>query len=161
MHGCARSWPGAGEKRADAAPTLAGSWHHAPVDHGSPPTTRVFVYGTLLAGESNHGLLATARLLTAARTLPTFSLHDLGSFPGLVAGGAHAILGEVYEVDAATLVALDHLEDHPRFYLRTPIVLDGGLAVETYLLPADQVTRCPRIDSGDWRTYWHAQRSRS
>lgn len=125
------------------------------------PAARVFVYGTLLAGESNHGLLATAHLVTAAKTLPAFALFDLGSFPGLVAAGACAILGEVYDVDAATLVALDHLEDHPRFYLRTPIVLDGGLEVETYLLTAEQVERCARIDSGDWRSYWRAQRGGS
>lgn len=126
--------------------------------HGSPPATRVFVYGTLLSGESNHALLDSARLVTAARTLPSFALYDLGSFPGLVAAGSHAVLGEVYDVDAATLVALDHLEDHPRFYRRTPIILDGGLEAETYLLPPEQVERCPLIASGDWRGYWHAQR---
>lgn len=125
---------------------------------------RVFVYGTLLAGESNHALLATARLIAAARTAPAFSLHDLGSFPGLVAahhgGGGSVVVGEVYEVDAPTLVALDHLEDHPRFYQRQVITLDGGLQAWTYLLVAAQVTVCPRIESGDWRSYWRAQQAR-
>lgn len=114
---------------------------------------RVFVYGTLLAGEANHGLLATARFVAAARTLPAFELRDLGAFPGLVAvegGGGCVITGEVYEVDAPTMVALDHLEDHPTFYRRTRVVLDGGLEVWTYLLPLAQVERCPVIASGSW-----------
>ena len=72
--------------------------------------TRVFVYGTLLAGEPNHRLLARARLVTEARTKPAFELRDLGSSPRLVRGGAHAVAGEVYEVDEATLAALDRLE---------------------------------------------------
>lgn len=115
-------------------------------------STRVFVYGTLLAGEANHGLLATAQLVASiARTEAAFELRDLGSFPGLVAGGEHAVVGEVYEVDAPTLIALDHLEDHPTFYLRTQVVLEGGLEVWTYLLPRAQVEGCPIIASGDWR----------
>jgi gamma-glutamylcyclotransferase (GGCT)/AIG2-like uncharacterized protein YtfP len=74
--------------------------------------TRVFVYGTLLAGEPNHRVLAGARLVANARTEPAFELRDLGPFPGLVSSGAHAVAGEVYEVDEATLAALDRLEGH-------------------------------------------------
>ncbi|MBC7171469.1 MAG: gamma-glutamylcyclotransferase, partial [Polyangiaceae bacterium] len=72
---------------------------------GAP--VRVFVYGTLLAGEPNHRMLAGARLVAEARTEPAFELRDLGPFPGLVRGGAHVVVGEVYEVDGSTLVALD------------------------------------------------------
>ena len=114
-------------------------------------TARVFVYGTLLAGEANHGLLATARLLGPARTPPRFALHDLGAYPALVRGGRAAVAGEVYEVDAPTLAALDRLEDHPEYYRRTAIVLAGGAAVETYLLVPAQVAGTPVIASGDWR----------
>lgn len=115
-------------------------------------TTRVFVYGTLLAGEGNHRLLATATLVGEARTEPVFELRDLGPFPGLVSGGAHAVAGEVYEVDEATLAALDRLEGHPRFYRRTRIALDDGAAVETYLLAPEQVEGRPVIASGNWRS---------
>jgi gamma-glutamylcyclotransferase (GGCT)/AIG2-like uncharacterized protein YtfP len=116
---------------------------------GAP--TRVFVYGTLLAGESNHRLLARARLVAAARTKPGFELRDLGPFPALVRGGAHAVTGEVYEVDEPTLAALDRLEGHPRFYRRARIALEDGAVVETYLLAPEQVEGRPVIDSGSWR----------
>ena len=124
----------------------------APADPELSFPARVFVYGTLLAGEANHGLLATACFVTAARTQQAFELRDLGAFPGLVAvaGGGHVVVGEVYEVDAPTMVALDQLEDHPAFYLRTRVVLEGGLEVWTYLLPLAQVEHCPVITSGSW-----------
>ena len=111
---------------------------------------RVFVYGTLLAGEPNHRVLAGAKLVAQARTEPAFELRDLGPFPGLVRGGEHAVVGEVYEVDVPTLAALDRLESHPRFYKRTRIALEGAL-VETYLLTPEQVEGRPIIASGNWR----------
>jgi gamma-glutamylcyclotransferase (GGCT)/AIG2-like uncharacterized protein YtfP len=76
-------------------------------------TARVLVYGSLLLGEPNHRILSRATLVGAARTKAGFTLYDLGAFPGMVAGGDDAILGEVYEVDAATLARLDALESHP------------------------------------------------
>jgi gamma-glutamylaminecyclotransferase len=112
---------------------------------------RVFVYGTLLAGEPNHRLLADAALVGAARTEPDFDLVSLGAFPAMVPGGGTAIAGEVYEVDPDTLDALDRLEGHPRFYQRRAVRLDDGGEVLAYLLTPDQVRGRPRITSGDWR----------
>jgi gamma-glutamylaminecyclotransferase len=110
--------------------------------------TRVFVYGTLVAVKPPRRWRATSR----ARTEPAFELRDLGPFPGLVRGGAHAVAGEVYEVDALTLARLDALEGHPRFYRRTRIALEDGAVVETYLLPPEQVEGRPVIASGNWRS---------
>lgn len=114
--------------------------------------TGVFVYGTLLTGEPNHRVLAGAQLVGHARTEPAFELHDLGPFPGLVGGGAHAVVGEVYEVDAPTLARLDALEGHPCFYRRTRIALEDGAKVETYLLTPEQVEGRRVIASGNWRS---------
>jgi gamma-glutamylcyclotransferase (GGCT)/AIG2-like uncharacterized protein YtfP len=116
-------------------------------------TTRVLVYGSLLKGEPNHRLLARATFVAAANTRPEFTLHDLGAFPGMVAGGADAVAGEVYEVDAATLAGLDRLESHPSWYCRTPIALADGTEVETYLLKPRDVAGRPRVASGDWRAH--------
>jgi gamma-glutamylaminecyclotransferase len=121
--------------------------------------SRVFVYGSLRKGEFNHRLLAVpgARLIMArSRTEPGYELRDLGAFPGMVRGGAGAVIGEVYEVDEATLAALDRLEGHPRFYTRTRIALrdlEAGAAVEAYLLRPEQVVGKPLVISGDWRAH--------
>src|SRR5690606_19616506 len=106
--------------------------------NGGGMSYRVFVYGTLRRGEANHRLLERATFLREARTIPAFSLRDLGAFPGLFAGGHTPVVGEVYEVDAATLARLDRLEGHPSFYRREPIALDDGERVEAYLLPAER-----------------------
>lgn len=113
--------------------------------------TRVFVYGTLLAGEANHGLLERARFVGEARTPAGYALHDLGAYPAMIAGGGDAVAGEVYEVDAATLAALDELEDHPAYYRRTVITLADGEAAATYLLAAADVDGYAVIASGSWR----------
>jgi len=113
--------------------------------------TRVFVYGTLLAGEPNHRLLANAELVGAAVTKPVFALADLGFFPAMVEGGDSAVRGEVYEVDSPTLARLDVLEGHPRFYKRRQVVLADGTTAETYVLSPEQAAGRPTISSGDWR----------
>ena len=114
-------------------------------------TTRVFVYGSLLSGEANHRLLARARRVGEARTAPGFALHDLGAYPAMVAGGARAVAGQVYDVDAKTLARLDVLEGHPRYYRRAAIALADGTSAETYLLTHAQVEGRPLIASGNWR----------
>lgn len=120
---------------------------------------KIFVYGTLLRGEGNHRLLSNARRVGVARTTPSYRMHSLGGFPGVVAGGEQAILGEVYEVDEQTLDALDRLEGHPSFYARTVIALEGGERVSTYLLERAQVARCPVIPSGSWLEHRRGTRS--
>lgn len=113
--------------------------------------TRLFVYGTLLAGEVNHGHLRGAELLGEVRTPPRFELHDLGRYPALVRGGRTRVIGELYAVDPETLVMIDALEGHPTYYRRAPITLEGGEQVETYLLEPGQVAGFPVITSGSWR----------
>ena len=112
--------------------------------------TRVFVYGTLRSGEPNHYLLDDRALVGSVCTEPAFELVSLGAFPAMVAGGTTAVVGEVYEVDAVTLAALDRLEGHPSFYERRPIVLDDGDEVLAYLLSPEQAQGRPRIPTGDW-----------
>ncbi|ATB45924.1 gamma-glutamylcyclotransferase family protein [Corallococcus macrosporus] len=122
-------------------------------------STRIFVYGTLLSGEPNHRLLRGARLIGPARTQPRFSLYDYGPFPALASRGKHAIEGEVYEVDALMLAALDRLEGHPRFYQRTSIALDGAGRAEAYLFPKGRLAGRPIIESGCWRTHLKEKKS--
>jgi gamma-glutamylcyclotransferase (GGCT)/AIG2-like uncharacterized protein YtfP len=110
----------------------------------------VFVYGTLLRGEVNHGLLADAKLLGPHRTEPRFTLYRLGAYPGLAAGGGTAVHGEVYRVTDAGLRVLDQLEDYPRLYDRELIPTPYGRAW-VYVYRGRLRDREP-IRSGDWRS---------
>ena len=113
--------------------------------------TLIFVYGTLLSGESNHRYLAGAELQGEARTAPRFALMDLGGFPAMVEGGSSSVRGELYACDALTLRRVDELEDAPDYFRRATIRLADGREVESYLLPASEAACYPRIASGDWR----------
>lgn len=114
---------------------------------------RVFVYGSLKRGERNHELLAAARFVGPGRTPPRFTLVELlahGGYPAMVEGGKTAIEGEVWEVDDATLAALDALEEHPGFYRRVQLELADGAKTLTYVLPKNLAAGAPVVDSGCW-----------
>lgn len=83
--------------------------------------TTVFVYGTLKRGFSNYRRLmqAASFLGEATSVSPNYAMLD-GGFPKVLdcPERGHPILGELFEVDAATLADLDRLEGHPRWYQR-------------------------------------------
>lgn len=111
---------------------------------------RLFVYGSLMRGQANHDLLAGSRFIGPARTLPRYTLVDLGPYPGLLAGGTAAVAGELYAVDAPTLARLDQFEEHPHVYERRPIALASGEPAEAYLLRPHLRQGAPEIRSGRW-----------
>jgi gamma-glutamylcyclotransferase (GGCT)/AIG2-like uncharacterized protein YtfP len=104
-----------------------------------------------MSGEPAHGLLEGASALGPMQTAPGYDLFDLGPHPALVAGGATAVLGELYELPASMLAAIDVYEEHPVLFKRTPIALGDSRVVQAYLLDRDQVLGRRRIASGDWR----------
>lgn len=115
----------------------------------------VFTYGTLRTGETNARLLAGVPCLGTFKTVPRYTMISLGAFPGIIERGDTAIVGELYEVDDATLASLDRLEGHPHFYTRMAVELDAeagqtGL-VQGYVLPDGYSTR-PVMPTGDWRS---------
>jgi gamma-glutamylcyclotransferase (GGCT)/AIG2-like uncharacterized protein YtfP len=110
---------------------------------------RVFVYGTLLEGECNHGLLADAAFLGGHRTQPCYTLYGLGAYPGVVRGGVTAVSGEVYRVDGGGLRLLDRLEGYPRVYTRDLIPTPWGRA--WIYLYRGRIQGRGVITSGDWR----------
>lgn len=116
-------------------------------------THLVFVYGSLRAGQANHWLLRSARPL--GRALIRGALIDLGWYPGLVAAGAPGfVVGEVYEVDDATLADLDGLEGvhrDPPLYVREEVTaswVDGFGPVWAYRYARESTGR--PVPGGDW-----------
>jgi len=77
------------------------------------PPNRIFVYGTLKRGLSNHSYLAGQHFVSDARTQPVYRLYDLGGYPGMVPSPKDglSIEGEIWEIDGACLHRLDKLED--------------------------------------------------
>jgi molybdenum cofactor guanylyltransferase len=112
-------------------------------------STIIFVYGTLLAGESNHGLLANAEFLGADR-LSNAQLYNLGEYP-MILPGEGTVTGEVYRVTSATLTELDILEEHPEIYFRDQIILESGRSSQVYWGRSQHTVNYPGIACGDWR----------
>ena len=114
---------------------------------------KIFVYGTLMAGESNHSVLdcETTEYLGEAVTSRGFALYNLGGFPGMVCEGNDAVVGEIYKITPSTLRQLDILEGHPQFYRRSIIELQTGEQIQTYVLHGEYVRGCPLIKSGSWK----------
>lgn len=106
---------------------------------------RVLVYGTLMSGGRNAGLMAGARLVDGAAltadaewTMAQFNSSSSPGkqTPGVRAGGAHRIAGEVWEVDGEGLARLDRLEQNGVRYRRQVVALAGGGEAWMYVLIA-------------------------
>ncbi|WER47257.1 gamma-glutamylcyclotransferase [Cupriavidus sp. WKF15] len=127
---------------------------------------KVFVYGTLRAGEVNdlnaaarkHGIAAPTLLGTATIA---GRLYDFGTYPGLVLDpAAGPAVGDIYEVSDALVPVLDEIEEvYPGqsslFVREEHTVLHDGCCVNCLLYPVAEaaVPGLPHIESGDWVAY--------
>lgn len=112
-------------------------------------SNRIFVYGSLRRHEAMHAYLAGSRFLGFARTLPRFTMLNLGAYPAVVSGGHTAVTGEVYHVKQGLLAQLDRYEDYPREFRRILIPTRFGRAW-IYLFRGRRADR-RRVRSGDWQ----------
>lgn len=117
----------------------------------TPSKVRLFVYGTLLSEQRDHGLLESAELLGPAQTEPHYILVDIGVYAALVADGKTAVHGEVYLVDRVNLARIDVLRQVPNLFQRQRITLLDASIAETYLMTLDQVRGKRRLGHGNWR----------
>ncbi|MFK7998182.1 MAG: gamma-glutamylcyclotransferase [Polyangiales bacterium] len=131
------------------------------------PVNRLFVYGTLMRGESRERFLRAGSVAPAhLGGMCLLDLSEYGDYPGMRQVPTHPearVLGELVELDAAhmpsVLRELDAVEDFfgyddllaamPRsMYERTLCEVGGELAWTYVLRPGYDG---PRIVSGDWR----------
>lgn len=102
---------------------------------------RVFVYGSLKQGFSNHRLLLDSEFLGESRTLSRkFNMVSMSSFPAVEKGGVYSIEGELYEVDGWTLSDLDALESNGYFYQRELVKLVDGSEAWMYVCLATPIS---------------------
>jgi len=121
--------------------------------------TILFLYGTLRTGQRNHRLMSNSRFICKVKTLPHYRLYDLGDYPGMVRDEQNglAVRGEMWEVDATTLMMLDALEDvDDGLYERVLVEIDhAAVGVESYLylppIPADAASGAEWEASGGLR----------
>jgi gamma-glutamylcyclotransferase (GGCT)/AIG2-like uncharacterized protein YtfP len=108
---------------------------------------KVFVYGTLKTGLSNHRCIEGATLIGPATLMGDHHMFSLGGFPGVVESlpgvSGVAIEGELYDAPEEVILGpLDGLEGYNPYrddgmYLRRPALAltadDEVVACETYI----------------------------
>jgi iron complex transport system substrate-binding protein len=129
-------------------------------------TTRLFVYGSLMTGQWNHGLLAPfVRACQPARA-PRMKLYPVTpDYPGMVEGDGE-VRGELVELDPARLdeamAVLDELEDYfgpgnpSNEYDRVQVPVqtaDGAWVHAWAYLWNGRVDGLAPIPGGDWRRF--------
>ncbi len=115
---------------------------------------RIFVYGTLMAGESNHGLISSQKC-EGEGFICCYDLYDLGYFPGIKPSShpEHVVHGEVYLVDDRTLEKVNQLEGEGSLYLLQNAEVNMGdrtVTAGVYVYNHNcEMNR--RIQSGYWK----------
>ncbi|WP_281885092.1 gamma-glutamylcyclotransferase [Paenibacillus sp. YYML68] len=120
----------------------------------------VFVYGTLLTGESNHHVVASY-VRSVRPGVVHGSLYDVGAYPALVqehSASGRMVEGEWLLVEDAGLIAMDELEeyygpgqsnDYERVWIRD--AADESLEGWVYVWASSR--GCPLIDKRSWREH--------
>lgn len=127
----------------------------------TPGAHVVAVYGTLMSGQANHGVLvdrATLAMPVGETNVYGATLYDLGPYPAMQLGHG-AVRCEVWVVGDAELRRLDRLEGVPHLYRREKLWTASGHEVSAYLYAADlsasaayqEITE--HMTTADWRTW--------
>jgi gamma-glutamylaminecyclotransferase len=123
------------------------------------PEIRLFVYGLLLQGEREHGLLEGAPLLGEALTAPEHTLVDLDFYPALLVGGRASVQGELYGVSRHLRFKLDVHHQCPALFRRVSVRLADGTQAETYAMDEEKVRGKRRLRGGSWRGRFEPRKS--
>jgi gamma-glutamylaminecyclotransferase len=124
----------------------------------APATHKVFICGSALRGQPDHGNLQSATFLGATRTQPRYRLHaaENGWHPAIyeVAEGGISISGEIYELTAAQFEYL--LANEPPHMYPADVVTETGDVLTAMLYPQELVERYQWEDIshlGGWAAY--------
>jgi gamma-glutamylcyclotransferase (GGCT)/AIG2-like uncharacterized protein YtfP len=148
------------------------AWGHDPAPlrraacggSGALTVDAVFVYGTLLRGESNEHVLHDRPVRRVLDARVRGALHETGNpWPVMVLDDGSTVHGELVELDdvEARLGPLDALESFSgygrpgRMYHRTlvDVSTDEGMRRAWTYVAGETIRRGPPIGSGSWRAH--------
>jgi len=102
--------------------------------NGDNKAIKVFVYGTLMKGNSNYERFLVDANFIGKFIAKGFALYDLGSYPGIIHSEIDKVKGELYSIDSNILRKLDMLEGEGSLYIRKliSVVNANGETQECY-----------------------------
>jgi gamma-glutamylcyclotransferase (GGCT)/AIG2-like uncharacterized protein YtfP len=122
--------------------------------------TKLFIYGTLRRGGSNHFRMDGAEFVGGGGIAG--KIFRIDWYPGLVCGGESAVKGELYRVSEEHLRALDVFEGivpgegESREYRRVKVevTLDSGEKESAWVWEwIGDLSSAVALDTGDWLGY--------
>lgn len=114
-------------------------------------STLLFVYGTLMRGETEHSALKEATFIKEAATGDGYRLVELNARAALIKATRGSVEGELYEVGSENLRQLDLLREAGRLYSREPVTLHDGQRADAYVMSEDQVRGKRRLPGSSWK----------
>ncbi len=119
---------------------------------------RVFICGSALRGQPDHGNLQDAKFIRTASTQPRYRLHTAGDawHPAIyeVESNGISIPGEVYEMQGS---AFDYLANNePPHMYPTDVYLEDGEVLTAFFYPKELIEKFNWIDIsnlGGWAAY--------
>ena len=111
----------------------------------------LFTYGTLRRGGGlNYKLDEVGKYVGTFRTIPKYTLHDMGC-PCLSAGGDTSVIGDVFEVeDLGQIANIHNMEVRAGYTLERVELLNFTEPVYAYFQTPDSGWSTSTIPSGDW-----------
>lgn len=109
---------------------------------------RIFVYGTLKKGGSNHQFLA-GKTLERYSWVEGWDLFNLGPYP-CACKGTGRIAVEAYIITPTDLYLLDELEGYPILYNRMEVVDTAGTKGLLYYMEEAPIG-ASLIENGIWK----------
>ena len=99
-------------------------------------TELIFVYGTLMSGQSASEEYLSGCALLGRYLLRDHAMYDLGAYPGVVPQEGETVVGEVYRVPEYLLRKLDWYEGEGTLYHRRTVTVEregSRLAAQAYI----------------------------
>ena len=138
-------------RKRESEADFLGPWRESYEDdiksvNGYFSQRKVFVYGTLMSGEANHGYLENSRCLGRA-AIDGYDMYNVGWYPAIVPGDGF-IIGELYQVPVDDIPSIDRLEGEGYLYAKRceRVILDGKATfafVYIYLRDVSDLERIP------------------
>ena len=117
---------------------------------------KVFVYGTLMEGESNHDYLENSECLGKA-FIEGYDMYDVGFYPAIVPGDS-LIVGELYDVPLEDMPSIDMLEGEGSLYVKKcEAVSDysGNISIAFVYVYLGEVESLERISAWNEEYVWY------